>query len=80
MVFLLSKDFTILVIIALVIATPLAWYVTDNWLKGFANRISLDASFVIISGMIAVAVALFTISFQSIRAARENPVKAMRSE
>jgi putative ABC transport system permease protein len=54
--------------------------VTDNWLKGFANRISLDASFVIISGMIAVAVALFTISFQSIRAARENPVKAMRSE
>jgi putative ABC transport system permease protein len=77
---LMSKDFAILVAVAFVIASPLAWYFSNNWLQGFANRIEIDASFVIISGVVSIAVALFTISFQSIKAARENPVNAMRSE
>jgi putative ABC transport system permease protein len=75
---LMSKDFLLLVIVAFVIAAPLAWYFTENWLQGFATRISLDISLVAVSGMTALLIALFTISFQSIKAARENPVNAMR--
>jgi putative ABC transport system permease protein len=77
---LMSRDFTILVLVAFVIATPLAWYSAEHWLQGFANRINIDISTVIISGAVALLIALFTISFQSLKAARENPVKAMRSE
>ncbi len=77
---LLSKDFTMLVMIAFVIATPLAWYFAENWLAGFANRIPIDVSFVVVSGIISLVIALMTISYQSIRAARENPIHAMRSE
>ncbi len=80
MTILMSRDFAILIVVAFVISAPIAWYLTDSWLQGFANRISLDASFVILSGGAAMVVALTTISYQSIRAARENPVKAMRSE
>ena len=77
---LLSKDFTVLVLIAFVIASPLAWYTAEGWLEGFANRIDMDVWFVIISGLIATVIAMLTISFQSVKAARENPVNAMRSE
>jgi putative ABC transport system permease protein len=77
---LLSKDFTILVMIAFIIASPLAWYAAEQWLSGFANRIPIDTSFVIISGLISLMIALATISYQSINAARENPINAMRSE
>jgi putative ABC transport system permease protein len=80
MVVLMSRDFTLLILVAFFIATPLAWYFLNSWLEGFANRIVIDASFVIISGTIAFVIAFITMSFQSIRAARENPVKAMRSE
>jgi putative ABC transport system permease protein len=80
MVVLMSRDFTLLILVAFFIATPLAWYFLNSWLEGFANRIVIDASFVIISGTIAFVIAFITISFQSIRAATENPVKAMRSE
>jgi putative ABC transport system permease protein len=77
---LMSRDFTLLVLIAFVIATPLAWYFADGWLQGFANRINIDYSVVVISGLTSLIIAIFTISFQSIKAARENPVKAMRGE
>jgi putative ABC transport system permease protein len=77
---LLSKNFTVLVLVAFVIATPLAWYMADTWLEGFANRITLQAWFVIFSGCTALIIAMVTISFQAIKAARENPVNAMRSE
>ena len=77
---LMSKDFTLLVMIAFVIATPLAWYFADSWLQGFANRIHIDVSLVVISGITSFIIALLTISYQSIRAAKENPVTAMRSE
>ncbi len=77
---LMSKDFTILVFIAFVVSTPLAWYFAERWLQGFANRINIDVSIVIISGVTSLLIALLTISYQSIRAAKENPVTAMRSE
>jgi putative ABC transport system permease protein len=77
---LMSKDFTILVMVAFVVATPIAWYFADTWLQGFANRISIDYTVVIISGIASFVIALLTISYQSLRAAKENPVNAMRSE
>lgn len=80
MVVLMSRDFTLLILAAFIIAIPLAWYFLNSWLEGFANRITIGASFVVISGLIAFVIAFLTISFQSIRAARENPIKAMRSE
>jgi putative ABC transport system permease protein len=77
---LLSKDFTILVMVAFVLATPLAWYFADSWLSGFANRINIDASYVVIAAVVSFVIALLTISYQSIKAARENPVNSMRAE
>ena len=77
---LMTKDFTILVMLAFVFATPIAWYLAESWLSGFANRINIDYTFVIISGLISLLIALMTISYQSLKAARENPVNAMRLE
>ena len=77
---LLSKSFVMLVCLAFVIAAPLSWYLANGWLSGFANRISLNAWFVLISGVMAIVIAMATISFQSFKAARENPIDAMRSE
>jgi putative ABC transport system permease protein len=77
---LLSKDFMILVIGAFILAIPMGLYLISTWLENFPYRISVDISAVLISGFAAVFVAMFTISFQSIKAARENPVRAMRNE
>jgi putative ABC transport system permease protein len=77
---LLSKDFTVLVMVAFVLATPLAWYFANDWLNGFANRINIDATYVVASGIISLIIAILTISYQSIKAARENPVNSMRAE
>ena len=77
---LMTKDFIRLVMVAFVLATPLAWYLAENWLSGFANRIEVNYTFVIFSGIIAMLIALITVSYQSIKAAKENPVKAMRLE
>jgi putative ABC transport system permease protein len=77
---LLSKDFTVLVMVAFVLATPLAWYFADQWLSGFANRISIDVSYVLIAALVSFVIAILTISYQSIKAARENPVNSMRAE
>ncbi len=77
---LLSKDFLKLVIVALVIATPVSWYVMNNWLEDFANRIDLQWWHFAVAGMAAVLVAFLTMSFQSIRAALANPVESLRSE
>lgn len=77
---LLSKDFLKLVAIAIVIATPLAWYVMHQWLQDFAYRISLSWWVFVLAGIIAVIIAFITISFQAIRAANANPVKSLRTE
>ena len=77
---LLSKDFIKLVIIAIVIASPIAWYVMHHWLRAFAYKIEISWWIFAGTGAVAVVIALLTISFQSIRAALMNPVKSLRSE
>jgi len=77
---LLSKDFLKLVVIAIVIATPLAWYVMHSWLQDFAYRINLSWWIFLLAGIIAAVIAFITISFQAIRAANANPVKSLRTE
>lgn len=79
-VFILSKNFTILVLISFIIASPIAYYFMDKWLADFAFRINLGAGIFALTGFAVLFVALFTMSFQAIKAAMENPVKALRSE
>lgn len=77
---LFSVDFIKLVVIALVIASPIAWYAMDNWLKDYTYRIEISWWIFAVAGIMAVVIALITISFQSVKAALMNPVKALRSE
>lgn len=77
---LLSRNFAFLIVIAFAIAAPLGWYFTREWLQGFAYHIEVNPLTVLLSGIAALVIALLTISSQGIKAARENPVKAMRSE
>jgi putative ABC transport system permease protein len=79
-VLLLSKDFVRLIVISFVIAAPLAWYVMHGWLRDFAYRIDLNGWVFVIAGLLAVGVALITVSVQALRAARANPAKSLRSE
>ncbi|MBO0930870.1 ABC transporter permease [Fibrella aquatilis] len=80
LVALLSKDFLKLVGIAIVVASPVAWYAMHRWLQDFATRITLDWWIFALAGLFAVGIALLTVSFQSIKAALLNPVKSLRSE
>ncbi|HEV8507485.1 MAG TPA: ABC transporter permease [Chitinophagaceae bacterium] len=77
---LLSKDFLKLVLISMVIATPLAWYFMNNWLQDFAYRIHVHWWVFVAAGIIAIFIALITVSIQSIKAAIVNPVKSLRTE
>jgi putative ABC transport system permease protein len=76
----LSKDFVKLVFLAIVIATPVAWWGMTKWLQDFAYRISVSWWMVALAALVSIIIALITISFQSIKAAVVNPVKALRSE
>jgi putative ABC transport system permease protein len=77
---LISVDFIVLVIVALVIASPLAWWLMNMWLQNFAYRIDMQWWVFLLAGIIAVLIAFATISFQAIKAAVANPVKSLRSE
>lgn len=77
---LLAKDFIKLVLIAIVVATPLAWYAMTNWLEAFAYRISMHWTVFVLAACIAIVITFVTISFQSFKAAMANPVKSLRSE
>ena len=77
---LLSKDFVKLILIAIIISTPLSWYAMNRWLEGFAYQVPVHWATFLIAGVLAIVVALVTISSQSIRAALMNPVKSLRSE
>ena len=76
----LSKDFVKLVVISFVIAFPLAWYFMHQWLQDFEYRITISWLVFVGAGLIALAIALTTISFQAIRAALSNPIKSLRKE
>lgn len=77
---LLSKDFIKLVLLSVMIATPIAWYIMRRWLEDFAYRIDIQWWIFALAGLLAVIIALLTISFQSMKAALANPVKSLRSE
>jgi putative ABC transport system permease protein len=77
---LLSKDFLWLVGIAMVIASPLAWWAMNNWLQNFEYRIPIHWTIFGIAGIASIIIALGTISFQAIKAALANPVKSLRTE
>jgi putative ABC transport system permease protein len=77
---LMSRDFLRLVLLAFLIASPLAWWGMTLWLRDFAYRISIGWWIFAVTGGASLAIALFTVSFQSIRAAAANPVKSLRSE
>jgi putative ABC transport system permease protein len=79
-VILLSKEFTKWVLIANVIAWPLAYYFMNNWLQEFANRINIGIETFIASAIVALVIALLTISFLTIKAALANPIKSLRYE
>jgi putative ABC transport system permease protein len=77
---LLSKDFLKLVLVAIVVASPLAWYAMNKWLQDFAYRVDISWWVFGLAGLLAVGIALLTVSFQSVKAALVNPVKSLRSE
>jgi ABC-type antimicrobial peptide transport system permease subunit len=79
-IMMLSKDFLRLAIIAVFIAFPIAWWAMNNWLQGFAYRVSIGAGMFFIAGASVILIALLTVSFQAIKAAIANPVGALRSE
>jgi putative ABC transport system permease protein len=76
----LSKDFLRLVVIALCIAFPVSWWLMHSWLQGFAYRIHIGAGVFLLAGISIILITLFTISYQSIKAAIANPVKSLRTE
>lgn len=79
-VLLLTKEFTKLVLLAFLIASPLAWWMMDQWLSSFAFRISLSAGSFLVAGLVATTIAWGTVSYQSIKAAIVNPVKSLKNE
>jgi predicted permease len=79
-VVMLSRDFLKLVLIGFVIATPVTWYATNQWLENFADRIDIGAGVFLLAGLAAILIALATVSLQSIKAAIANPVDCLRNE
>jgi putative ABC transport system permease protein len=77
---LLSKDFIRLVLVAIIIATPLSWYAMNRWLEGFAYKVEVSWWIYPLAGILAIIIALLTISSQAIKAALMDPVKSLRSE
>lgn len=77
---LLSKEFLQLVLVALIVASPLAWLAMNNWLQNYAYKVGISWWMFVIAGVVAVLIALVTISFQAIKAALANPIKSLRTE
>jgi putative ABC transport system permease protein len=77
---LLSKDFLMLVLMAVLIASPIAWVAMNRWLMDFAYKINIEWWMFVLTGLLALGIALFTVSFQSIKAAILNPANSLRSE
>jgi putative ABC transport system permease protein len=80
LVYLLSATFTRPVLVATAIAVPLAWYGMSQWLTGFAYHIDIEWTIFVIAFISALLIAWLTVSFESVKAARNNPVNSLRSE
>jgi putative ABC transport system permease protein len=76
----MSTEFVKLVLIAFVIAVPVAWYSMNKWLESFAYQISIEWMVFVWAGIVALSIALITISFESIKAAMSNPAESLRNE
>lgn len=79
-VYLFSKEFTLLIIIAFALAAPAAWYLMQEWLTGFVYRIDMGPGVFILAIMVSIAIAWATVGYKSVKAAMANPVKSLRSE
>jgi len=77
---LISTDFLQLVGIAIVIASPIVWWVMDKWLQNYAYRIKVEWWVFVLTGVTITGLALLTVGFQAVRAAVANPVKSLRTE
>ena len=77
---LLSKDFVKLIFIAIIIASPVAWFIMNKWLQDFAYRITISWWMFLMAGLSSVLIAVLTVSFQAVKAALANPVKSLRTE
>jgi ABC-type antimicrobial peptide transport system permease subunit len=77
---LLSKEFILLVIVSLIIASPVAWWTLNKWLQDFSYRIDISIIFFIAAGIITLVVALATVSVHAVKAAISNPIKSLRTE
>ncbi|WP_026449605.1 ABC transporter permease [Aequorivita capsosiphonis] len=77
---LLSKDYIKLVLLAIVISIPIAWYVMNSWLQGYAYRIEINWMVFAIAGILAICIAVITVSFQAVKAAVANPIQSLRTE
>ncbi|WP_276500544.1 ABC transporter permease [Terrimonas pollutisoli] len=77
---LLTKDFLKLVLISLLVASPVAWWVMNNWLQDFAYRINIGWWMFVLAGLIAIVIAMITVGFHAVRTAIANPVKSLRAE
>ena len=78
--FLLSKDFLLLVLVSFVLAIPVTWWIMHNWLQDFAYRIDIKWWVFGIAGLLAILIAIVTISLQALKAALANPVQSLRTE
>ena len=76
----MSKEFIMWVVVANILAWPIAWYVMSQWLQGFAYQTSMTLWTFALSAVLALVVALLTVSYQAIKAARANPVEALKYE
>jgi len=79
-VFLLSKEFLTLVLISIIIASPVAWWIMNRWLSGYAYHTNIPGWLFVVVATLTISIALITVSFQAIKAATANPVKAIKSE
>lgn len=77
---LLTKEFVVLVLIALLIASPVAWIFMNSWLQDFTYRISISGWIFVLAGLTAILIAVVTVSFRAIKSALANPVSSLRSE
>ena len=77
---LLTKDFIKLVIVSIVIAVPVTWYVMDRWLMDFSYRITIDWKIFMVTAVITMLIAIITVSSQAIKAALANPVNSLKNE
>lgn len=77
---LLSRDFVKLVVISFVIASPVAWWLMNSWLRNYTYRVDIGWLVFVITGLVSLSIAIFTVSFQAIKAALSNPVVSLRSE